>query len=87
MPTPLDEAGLLDLLREEIAEVAGIDGSTVGPSANLAEDYDVDSLELMEIATRLEDRLGVRLDPADLKDTTTVGDVVGYLGDVLRARA
>ncbi len=70
---------LFGLLREEVAYVADIDPDAIVRSTNLAEDHGIDSLELMEIATRLEDRLGIRLEPDRLTATTTIGEVLSYL--------
>jgi acyl carrier protein len=74
---------LLTVFQEEVADVVGIEPTAVTTSTDLVREYDVDSLELMEIAARLESRLAVRLDPHRLTEQTTVQDVLAYLADAL----
>jgi acyl carrier protein len=58
-----------------IVEFAEVDAVEVTPSATL-EELDVDSLDLVEIAQVLEERFGIVIEQAHMKDVTTVGDAI-----------
>lgn len=58
-------------------ESFGTEG-TVTPDATL-ETLDIDSLDLAEFAQLLDEELGVRLETKDLKDISTVGDVIAVV--------
>lgn len=83
MTTKIGMDSLLSLFQEEVAGVTGIEPTAISATTNLVREYEVDSLELMEIASRLEDRLDIELDPHKLTATTTVGDVLDYLTGAL----
>jgi acyl carrier protein len=46
---------------------------------SLADDLDLDSLTMVEIAVHAEERLGVRIPDDDLANLKTVGDAVNYV--------
>lgn len=56
-----------------IATTAQIDEKYVSCDARLAEDLNIDSLTLLELAVRLEDRFDVELSREDVVDAGTVG--------------
>ncbi len=49
----------------------------------LTQDTGLDSLALMEMAFKLDELLGVRIESADLKGTATVGELKALLQDKL----
>jgi len=51
----------------------------VDATEDLADRYNVDSLELMEIGVRVERAVGVRVDVEQIRDVRTPQDVVAYL--------
>lgn len=61
-----------------IVEFAEVDREKVKPSASL-EDLDVDSLDLVEIAQVLEERFGIVIEQAHMKDVTTVGEAINAI--------
>ncbi|MFJ4674347.1 acyl carrier protein [Kitasatospora sp. NPDC088783] len=69
-------------VRAVISDVLGTDPDELRERTSLAEDYGVDSLELMEIGARLERTLRLRIDPDDLVSARDVGHAI----DLLRAR-
>jgi acyl carrier protein len=75
----MDSTQILTVVRETIGVVVGVPADEVGADIGLAAEYDLDSLELMEIGTRLESALDVRIEPAELKNAATAADVSAYL--------
>lgn len=67
------------IVRGAIAEVLAVEPDEVGDECNLEEDFRIDSLELMEIGTKLEVALAIRLTPADLFGLPTVGAAIDLL--------
>ncbi|HET8681299.1 MAG TPA: acyl carrier protein [Micromonosporaceae bacterium] len=79
----MTRAELSLLVRGKVAEVLGVDTEEITEDTNLETDYGIDSLELMEIGTRLEVALDVRIQLTDLVRVHTVGQAV----EALSARA
>jgi acyl carrier protein len=54
----------------------------IGPvtlDAKLVEDYDANSMDMVELADRAEDLFKINFPTEDLKTMTTVADVLGYI--------
>ncbi len=49
------------------------------------ESLDFDSLAIVQLVTAMEGEFGVEFDEEELSEHTTVGDIVGLLGDRLSA--
>jgi acyl carrier protein len=62
-----------------VEEFAGRPASDVTLEADLVADLDIDSLTMVEIIVSAQDKFGVEIPDADLKDLRTVQDVVGYV--------
>jgi acyl carrier protein len=72
-------------IEESIAEALvqfGTDADVIAPDAPL-ESLDIDSLDLAELAQIVEEKFGVVLTGNDIKEITTIGDLVA----VIAARA
>ena len=68
-------AGLAQSLRR--SPVLPVDEVTPGKS--FVDDLDIDSLSMVEIAVGAQDKFGVKIPDDQLKDLTTVQDVVNYV--------
>ena len=66
-------------LGEIIDEVAGVPADEVTPDKSFVDDLDIDSLSMVEIAVDAQDKFGVEIPDDQLKDLTTVQDVVNYV--------
>jgi acyl carrier protein len=63
----------------EIIEVAGVPADEVTPSKSFADDLDIDSLSMVEIAVAAQDKFGVEIPDDQLKDLVTVQDVINFV--------
>jgi len=75
----MNEAEILTGLGEIIDEVAGVPADQVTPDKSFVDDLDIDSLSMVEIAVAAQDKFGVEIPDDQLKDLTTVQDVVNYV--------
>ena len=66
-------------IAEIIEEVTGIEPSEITPEKSFVDDLDIDSLSMVEIAVAAQDKFGVEIPDDQLKDLTTVQDVVNYV--------
>ncbi|HLI40640.1 MAG TPA: acyl carrier protein [Streptosporangiaceae bacterium] len=66
-------------LAEIIEEIAGVPADEVTPGKSFVDDLDIDSLSMVEIAVAAQDKFGVEIPDDQLKDLTTVQDVVTYV--------
>ena len=73
------EQEILEGLAEIIDEVAGVPAEDVTPEKTFVDDLDIDSLSMVEIAVAAQDKFGVEIPDDQLKDLTTVQDVVNYV--------
>ncbi|MDA8039365.1 MAG: phosphopantetheine-binding protein [Actinomycetota bacterium] len=80
----LTRSEVLDLVRNQLAEILEIDATAITESSSFADDLDADSLALIELVEALEEELsdrvaGFRIDDEDLEDLRTVRDAVDYV--------
>jgi acyl carrier protein len=70
---------ILTGLGEIIDEVAGVPAEEVTPETSFVDDLDIDSLSMVEIAVAAQDKFGVEIPDDQLKDLTTVQDVIEFV--------
>ena len=75
----MTEQEILAGLGEIVEEIAGVPADEVTPTKSFVDDLDIDSLSMVEIAVAAQDRFGVEIPDDQLKDLTTVQDVVNYV--------
>jgi acyl carrier protein len=66
-------------LGEIVEEIAGVPADEVTPDKSFVDDLDIDSLSMVEIAVAAQDKFGVEIPDDQLKDLTTVQDVVNFV--------
>ncbi|MBO4206717.1 acyl carrier protein [Micromonospora echinofusca] len=75
----MERAELAEVVRSRIAQVVGVPVDEIGEGTDLRDEYEMDSLELMEIGTRLENTLGTRISADDLLEMRNVGHCIDLL--------
>jgi acyl carrier protein len=75
----MTEQEILAGLGEIIEEIAGVLADEVTPSKSFVDDLDIDSLSMVEIAVAAQDKFGVAIPDDQLKDLTTVHDVMNHV--------
>lgn len=82
--SPLDRAGVLEIVRASLGDILEIDPSTINEGDSFVDDLGADSLALIELVEALEEDLGersigFRIEDEDLVDLKTVRDAVDYV--------
>lgn len=62
-----------------ISEEFDVSESDITLTTSLAEDLDIDSLDLVDLVMSLEDEFGMELPDDALAEMSTVGDLVRYI--------
>jgi acyl carrier protein len=75
----MTDAEILAGLAEIFEEFVDVEPSDVKPEASLVDDLAVDSLSMVEIIVSAQDRFGVEIPDAELKNLRTVQDVISYV--------
>ena len=66
-------------LAEIMEEITGLPASLLSPEKSFAEDLDIDSLTIVEIAIAAQDTFGAVIPDDHLKDLKTVQDVIDFV--------
>ena len=75
----MTEQEILAGLGEIVEEIAGVPADEVTPNKSFVDDLDIDSLSMVEIAVAAQDKFGAAIPDDQLKDLTTVQDVMNYV--------
>ena len=68
---------------EILHEMFELDREKITPEANLYMDLDIDSIDAVDLAVKLKDLTGKRLQPEVFKSVRTVHDIVEALAGLL----
>lgn len=81
----MTENPILARLREVLTETFEIEASRVTPEADLYKDLDLDSIDAVDLAIKLQEMTGKRIRPEEFKTVRTVSDVVSAVDRLLAA--
>ena len=76
---------ILEKLKAILAEAFEINPEQVTPETHLFEELDLDSIDAVDLAIKLQEMTGKRIKPEDFKTVRTVGDVVSTVHLLLAA--
>ena len=76
---------ILDELRVILAEAFEIDPLRVTPDAHLFDELDLDSIDAVDLAIKLQQMTGKRIRPDEFKSVRTVGGVITAVQGLLAA--
>lgn len=66
-------------IRKFLAEQLGISEDEITMESDIKNDFDADSLDLVDMAMTLEDEFGVEVPDEAIETLRTVGDVVAFV--------
>jgi acyl carrier protein len=81
----MTENQILDELRVILAEAFEIDPQRVTPDAHLFDELDLDSIDAVDLAIKLQQMTGKRIRPDEFKSVRTVGGVITAVQGLLAA--
>jgi len=70
------DSQIFEQLRDVLSASFEIDPGRITPEANLFTDLDLDSIDAVDLAIKLQEITGKRVKPQDFKGIRTVADVV-----------
>ncbi|MBR8236502.1 acyl carrier protein [Burkholderia sp. AU42008] len=82
----MTDAEILERIRAIFHENFAIEPQHVTPDTHLFEELDLDSIDAVDLAIKLQEMTGKRIKPEEFKSVRTVGDVVAAVHALL-ARA
>jgi acyl carrier protein len=82
----VNEAEILERIRAIFEENFGIEPARVTPQAHLFEELDLDSIDAVDLAIKLQEMTGRRIKPEEFKSVRTVGDVIVAVESLLAAQ-
>jgi acyl carrier protein len=81
----MNHAQILSRLRELLAETFEVDPARVTPEADLYRDLDLDSIDAVDLAIKLQEMTGKRIKPDEFRSVRTVSDVISAVDRLLAA--
>lgn len=70
---------ILTELRASLHQMFEIEPTHIVEGARLREDLDLDSIDAIDLAVRLKDLLGRRVELSKLRELVTIGDVINLI--------
>jgi acyl carrier protein len=81
----MTQTQILSRLRELLADTFEIDPARVTPEADLYKDLDLDSIDAVDLAIKLQEMTGKRIKPDEFRSVRTVSDVITAVDRLLAA--
>lgn len=75
----MSENETFEQLKGLIVELLEVDESKVVPEASFADDYNADSLDIIELITAVEDTFKIEIPDEDAEKLQTVQDALDYI--------
>ena len=72
----MNDEQILEKLRAVLAEDFEVDPTRVTREANLFDELDLDSIDAVDLAIKLQEMTGQRIKPENFKSVRSVGDVI-----------
>jgi acyl carrier protein len=83
LASPMTKEEIYPWVVDILHEMFELDKSKITPDANLYTDLDIDSIDAVDLAVKLKQLTGKRLQPEVFKSVRTVQDVVNALTGLL----
>ena len=74
---------ILEKLRAILSEYFEIDPACITPTSKLFDELDLDSIDAVDLAIKLQEMTGKRIKPENFKSVRTVGDVISTVQTLL----
>lgn len=72
----MDKSEIYQVLKTTMVDLFELEEAEVTPDAHLYEDLDLDSIDAVDLAVKITEITGQRVDPEDFKKVRTVQDLV-----------
>ena len=75
---------MLEKIQEMLAEALNLPAEKVTADSKIVEDLGADSLDVVELLSRLDDEYGVTIPDEDVESLATVGDVAAEIEKLMK---
>lgn len=75
---------MLEKIQEMLADALNLSVEKVTPDAKIVDDLGADSLDVVELLSRLEDEYGVTIPDEEVENLVTVADVAKTLENLVK---
>ncbi len=70
---------MFEEVRNQIAELLGIEAETITEESDLINDLKADSMDIATLLLDVEENCGIEIDEDEMEGLRTVGDIVKYI--------
>ena len=74
---------ILAMVKSILVAEFEIDEQDITPDANIYEDLDIDSIDVVDLVVRLKSETGKTINPENFKQVRTIDDLVNAIGQVV----
>ncbi|MEO1018123.1 MAG: acyl carrier protein [Pseudomonadota bacterium] len=82
----MDRAEIFDTMRHYLSELLEVPPESISGEARLREDLDLDSIDAIDLISKMQELTGVRIDPDQFKSVKSVDDVVARVYELVSAK-
>ena len=83
----MTDTEIFDKVSATMAEMFQLDPGSIKMEARLVEDLDLDSIDAIDMAVKIQELTGKRVEEDQLREIHTVADVVRVIESMLETRA
>lgn len=70
---------MFEEVKNQIAELLGVDASTITENSDLITDLKADSMDIATLLLEVEENYGIEIEEDEMENLKTVGDIVKYI--------
>ncbi|MBF1050953.1 MAG: acyl carrier protein [Peptostreptococcaceae bacterium] len=70
---------IFEKIKKIISSKTGIDKESIALDSNIAEDFNLDSIEIFELLSEIEDEFSIEIDEDSYENLKTMQDLVSYI--------
>lgn len=70
---------MFEEVKNQIAELLGIDASAITENSDLIQDLKADSMDIATLLLEVEENHGIEIEEDEMENLRTVGDIVKYI--------
>jgi acyl carrier protein len=70
---------MFDEIKELMVDQLGLDANEITETTDFKKDLGIDSLDLFELVSQVEDNYGIEIPAEDLESIATVKDLIDYI--------
>ena len=74
---------IFEKIKKIISSKTGIDKESIALDSNIAEDFNLDSIEIFELLSEIEDEFSIEVEEDAYDSIKTVQDLVSYVENAL----